>query len=158
MTRSGSNLTPTRLNTLAKWMDEHGLADDLLDEKYKDTAALQENGAHIADVLSNFCSNMPQDELWQGGQERDFPWGAIRSMDDLIGDAHLQDREFFVEVEHPELDRSFTYPGAAAIYNASPWRISRRAPLIGEHNQEIFCGELKLSPAELTVLAESGVI
>ena len=158
LTRSGSNLTPARLNTLAKWMDEHGMADDLMEEKYKDTSVIQENSFHIADVLANFCRNMPQQELWQGGQERDFPWGAIRSMDDLMGDEHLQDREFFVEVEHPELGRSFTYPGAAAIYNGSPWRISRRAPLIGEHNQEIFCGELKVTPAELTVLAESGVI
>ena len=158
LTRSGSNLTPGRLNTLAKWMDEHGMADDLMEEKYKDTSVIQENSFHIADVLANFCRNMPQQELWQGGQERDFPWGAIRSMDDLMGDEHLQDREFFVEVEHPELGRSFTYPGAAAIYNGSPWRISRRAPLIGEHNQEIFCGELKVTPAELTVLAESGVI
>ena len=32
------------------------------------------------------------------------------------------------------------------------------APLIGEHNQEIFCGELGVSQAELAALAESGVI
>src|SRR5947208_14032902 len=49
---------------------------------------------------------------------------------------------FFTEVEHPELGRRFIYPGGAAIYNGSPWRISRRAPLIGEHNEEIFCAEL----------------
>jgi crotonobetainyl-CoA:carnitine CoA-transferase CaiB-like acyl-CoA transferase len=46
----------------------------------------------------------------------------------------------------------------AAIYNGSPWRISRRAPLIGEHNTEIFCDELGLSRAELSVLAENRVI
>jgi crotonobetainyl-CoA:carnitine CoA-transferase CaiB-like acyl-CoA transferase len=61
-------------------------------------------------------------------------------------------------VSHPELGRSFVYPGPAARYSQSPWRISRRAPLIGEHNAEIFCGELGLSKAELVVLAESGVV
>ena len=61
-------------------------------------------------------------------------------------------------MEHPELARSFTYPGEAAIYNGSPWRISRRAPLLGEHNAEIFCGELGLSRAELLVLAEGSAI
>ena len=58
----------------------------------------------------------------------------------------------------PELGRSFVYPGEAAIYNGSPWRISRRAPLIGEHNVEIYCGELGLSRGELSVLAENRVI
>jgi benzylsuccinate CoA-transferase BbsE subunit len=79
-------------------------------------------------------------------------------MDEIIGDPHLEDRGFFVEVEHPELGRTFTYPGAAAIYNGSPWRISRRPPLIGEHNEEVLCGEFGVPRQLLTMLAESGVI
>ena len=158
VTRSGSNLTPARLRRLAEWMDEHGMAQDLLDEKYRDQAVIQDNADHTTQVLADFFANMPQDEVWRGGQERDFPWGAIRSMDEIPSDEHLQDRNFFVEVEHPELGRSFTYPGGAAIYNGSPWRISRRAPLVGEHNEEILCGELGLDRQELTLLAECGVI
>jgi crotonobetainyl-CoA:carnitine CoA-transferase CaiB-like acyl-CoA transferase len=79
-------------------------------------------------------------------------------MDEIVDDPHLADRGFFVDVEHPELERSFVYPGSAAIYNGSPWRISRRAPLIGEHNLEVLCGELGMSREELTLLAESGII
>jgi crotonobetainyl-CoA:carnitine CoA-transferase CaiB-like acyl-CoA transferase len=70
----------------------------------------------------------------------------------------LHDRGFWKTVEHPELGRSFTYPGEVAIYKGSSWRISRRAPLIGEHNAEIYCGELGLSRGELTVLAENRAI
>ena len=158
VTRSGSALNPARLRRLAEWMDEHGLAQDLLDEKYQDMATVQADAVHTTDVLANFMANMPQEDLWQGGQERDFPWGAIRTMDDIMGDPHLEDRGFFVQVEHSELGQSFTYPGAAAIYNGSPWNISRRAPLIGEHNQEIYCGELGLTTGELTLLAQSSVI
>ena len=158
LTRSGSNLTPRRLRSLAEWMDEHGLAQDLLDEKYQDPAVVQGNASHITEVMTNFFANMPQDEVWRGGQERDYPWGAIRTMDEVVEDEHLQDRGFFIEVEHPELGKSFTYPGPVAIYNGSPWRISHRAPLIGEHNQEILCGELRLSKQELGVLTEGGVV
>ena len=128
------------------------------EETLRDLAVVQENAHHTTAVMANFFASLPQDEIWQGGQERDFPWGAIRTLDDIMDDPHLQDRDFFVEVEHQELGRSFVYPGAAAIYNGSPWRISRRAPLIGEHNEEILCGELGLSLEELTVLAESGAI
>jgi len=61
-------------------------------------------------------------------------------------------------VNHPELGRTFTYPGPAGIWNESPWQISRRAPLIGEHNEEVLCGELGMTKADLAVLAEGGVI
>ncbi len=158
LTRSGSNLTPPRLRRLVQWMDEYGLAGDLMDEKYLDQSVVEEHAEHISDVLTGFFAALPQEELWHGGQERDFPWGAIRTIDDIMGDSHLEDRDFFVEVEHPDLGRSFIYPGAAAIYNGSPWRISRRAPLVGEHNEEVLCVELGVSSGGLTVLAESGVI
>jgi crotonobetainyl-CoA:carnitine CoA-transferase CaiB-like acyl-CoA transferase len=157
-TRSGFNLTPARLRRLAEWMDTYGLAQDLLDEKYQSTTAIQANVSHIAAALETFLASIQLEEAWHGGQELGLPWGAIRSMDEIIDDQHLQDRSFFVEVSHPELGRSYIYPGPAAIYSQSPWRISRRAPLIGEHTAEIFCGELGLSKAELVVLAESGVV
>jgi crotonobetainyl-CoA:carnitine CoA-transferase CaiB-like acyl-CoA transferase len=79
-------------------------------------------------------------------------------MGEIVGDPHLEDREFFVSVEHPELGREFTYPGPAAIYNASPWRISRRAPLIGEHNDEILGGELGFSKSDLEALKKLDAI
>ena len=69
-----------------------------------------------------------------------------------------KDRQFWVEVEHPELGRSFIYPGGAAIYSKTPWRISRRAPLLGEHNEEVLRGELGLAPEELSLLGERGVV
>ncbi|HEX2278238.1 MAG TPA: CoA transferase [Candidatus Tectomicrobia bacterium] len=157
-TRSGFNLTPARLRRLAEWMDRYGLAQDLLDDTYQSAAAIQANVPHIAAALEAFFASIPLEEAWHGGQELGLPWGAIRSMDEIIHDAHLHERGFFVEVEHPELGRSFTYPGPAAIYNRSPWRIARRAPLIGEHNEEILCGELGLTRGELAALAESGVV
>ena len=157
-TRSGSNLTPARIKVLGEWMDGYGLAQDLLDEKYQDPAVVEVSGQHFADVLKNFFANMPLVEAYEGGQELNFPWGAIRTMEEIMGDPHLQDRDFFVPVKHPELGREFIYPGPAAIYNASPWSISRRAPLIGEHNQEVFGGELGLPQADLEELKSSGVI
>ena len=140
-------------------MDGYGLAGDLLEDKYLDWDVFRESEAHISQVVNEFISNVPRKEdAWRGGQDRGYPWGAVRTLDDIIGDPHLQDRDFFKRVEHPELGKEFTYPGPAAIYNATPWRISRRAPLIGEHNEEVFCGELGMSKERLNVLFESGVI
>ena len=114
--------------------------------------------SHITEMVGNFAAHLTRDEMAYGAQERGLNWGSIRAPDELVDEGHLNDRGFWVEVPHPELDRSFKYPGPAGIYNGSPWRISRRAPLIGEHNEEIYCGELGLQRTELAYLAESGVV
>ena len=139
-------------------MDSHGLADDLLEESYKDPAVIQESTPHIFEVITRFISSLTQEETYHGAQERGVNWGAIRTPDDLLDDGHLHDRGFWVKVDHPELGRSFTYPGPAGIWNDSPWQISRCAPLIGEHNEEVICGELGLTRTELGVLAEGGIV
>ena len=155
----GGRLTPRYVKDLAALMDKYGLAGDLTDAKYQDQAVIDANAEHIIDVLvATFIANLPAAEVYHAAQDRGFTWAAVRAPEDLLDDAHLNDRGFWKQVEHPELGRSFVYPGEAAIYNGTPWRISRRAPLIGEHNLEIFGDELGLSRGELSVLAENRVI
>jgi crotonobetainyl-CoA:carnitine CoA-transferase CaiB-like acyl-CoA transferase len=152
-------LTPGYVREVAELLDSYGMAGDLMDPKYQDPAVITANTSHIIDdLVANFIAGLPAEEVYHAAQQRGFTWGAVRAPEALLDDAHLRDRGFWKRVEHPELDRSFVYPGEAAIYNGSPWRISRRAPLIGEHNTEIFCGELGLSRGELCVLAESRAI
>ena len=71
---------------------------------------------------------------------------------------HLKAREFWVEIEHPELGTTITYPGAPYKSNVPNYEIRGRAPLIGEHNQEIYEKELGITPAELARWKETGVI
>ena len=156
---TGGRLDPAYVQILAEWFDGHGLAGDLMDERYRDPEVVQENARHIVEeVLANFIANRTAEEVYHEAQERGYPWGAVRAPDELLSDQHLEDRGFWTDVEHPELARTFTYPGGGAIFNGSPWRISRRAPLVGEHNDEIFGGVLGLSREELARLADSGVI
>ena len=61
-------------------------------------------------------------------------------------------------MEHPELGRSFRYPGAPYLFNGSPWRVYRRPPVVGEHTRHILREELNLSPDELLALAAEGII
>ena len=155
---SASRVTFRQFPTLVKWMDSHGLADNLTDERYQDSSVFNSEVAHIEKVVENFVASLPRDEIAHGGQELGFNWGAVRTPDELIDEGHLNDRGFWVDVAHPELGKTFKYPGAAGIYNGSPWRISSRAPLVGEHNEEILCGELGLLKTELAYLAEAGVV
>jgi benzylsuccinate CoA-transferase BbsE subunit len=155
----GGRLNPRFVGELADLLDSYGMAGDLKDPKYQDQAFITENTSHIIDdLIANFIASLPAEEVYHAAQERGFTWGAVRAPEVLLDDAHLHDRGFWKQVEHKELGRSFVYPGEPAIYNGSPWQISARAPLIGEHNAEIFCDELGLSRGELLVLAENRAI
>jgi crotonobetainyl-CoA:carnitine CoA-transferase CaiB-like acyl-CoA transferase len=147
-----------RFADLVAWMDEYGLAEDLGEPRYASAEGFAAHTAHIDAVIVRFVARLPQAEVAHGGQARQFNWGAVRAPDELVEDGHLADRGFWVEVEHGELGRRFKYPGSAAIHNGSPWRISRRAPLTGEHNREIYGAELGLDDCELAGLMEAGVL
>ncbi|MGD9803474.1 MAG: CaiB/BaiF CoA transferase family protein [Hyphomicrobiaceae bacterium] len=155
----GGRLNPKFVKDLAAFLDSYGMAADLLDPKYEDPKVVAESAKHIIDdVVANFIASLPAEEVYHAAQDRGFTWASVRAPEDLLEDAHLRDRGFWKEVPHPELGRSFIYPGEAAIYNGSPWRISRRAPLIGEHNAEIFTGELGFSDGEMREFAARSVI
>lgn len=147
--------------TLVNWMDSEGMAEDLTDEKYLDMAAMRTRSgpevSHAYDVLRRFIERHTAEEIYRGSQERRFPWGIVRSPDETLDDPHLWERGFFAEIEHPELGRSFVYPGRPYVFSKTPWR-SHRAPLLGEHNQNVYAGELGISGPEMERLASTGVI
>jgi len=47
--------------SLAAWMDEHGLASDLLDGKYRVPGVIAENQSHIREIFVNFLANLTRD-------------------------------------------------------------------------------------------------
>jgi crotonobetainyl-CoA:carnitine CoA-transferase CaiB-like acyl-CoA transferase len=81
----------------------------------------------------------------------------LNSPEDLVKNPHLKDREYFVEIEHPETGE-VTYPGAPFKMSESPWKIRDPAPLLGQHNKEIYCDLLGYTKDELVKLREGGII
>jgi crotonobetainyl-CoA:carnitine CoA-transferase CaiB-like acyl-CoA transferase len=80
----------------------------------------------------------------------------VNTVGDVASSPQHAARQFWRQVEHPELGTSLTYPGSfyrTAVEPPSP----RRAPTVGEHNLEVY-GGLGLSPQELAALKEGGVI
>ena len=63
-----------------------------------------------------------------------------------------------IEVEHPELGDTITYAGAPLQMSHHRWGIRQRAPLIGEHNEEVYQAELGLSREEVAILKRDGTI
>jgi crotonobetainyl-CoA:carnitine CoA-transferase CaiB-like acyl-CoA transferase len=78
-------------------------------------------------------------------------------MEDLLNDECLNARSFWKEIEHPELGESITYPREFVKSTETDCSTRFRAPLIGEHNEEIY-KEIGLSQQELQNLQQDGII
>ena len=150
-------LSPEQLRSIGEWLDQYDAADDLLDERFADQQQIVEEQNHISDVLRDFFPNVPAEEAYRGAQERAHAWGAVRSLDEILPDPHWEDRGYWQEIEHPELGERFRYSGAWGIWSETPLGTTRRAPLTGEHNAEVY-GALGLDPDAIEALRRDGVI
>jgi len=84
------------------------------------------------------------------------PCGRINTVAEALGDPHVIERGFIVELEHPALGliKSLATPIHLAD---SPLVYRRHPPRLGEHSDEV-AAELGYSPAEITQLRAQGVL
>ena len=85
------------------------------------------------------------------------PVTAVFTIEEAVRHPHLQARNYFVEVEHAALGR-LRCLGAPFRLPASPGGPRRGAPLLGEHNAQVYGGLLGRSEAELGRLRAQGAI
>ena len=80
----------------------------------------------------------------------------LNTAEDLLNEEHLRERGFWAEFDHPVTGK-LKYTGRLALSEELPWAARRPAPLLGEHNEEVY-SELGYSRQDLVRLRESGVV
>ena len=147
---------------LVEWIESEGMADDFLkklDWETLDFSTLtQEDIDRIEAPMRTFFMAHTKEELHKGALERHVMIFPVHTTADTLESAQLAARGFWVSMQHPELGTDITYPGAFAHASEIPPEISHRAPLIGEHNKEVYEKELGFSREEIVILKQAGVI
>lgn len=108
--------------------------------------------------LSEFFLTKTKQELFEEAIEKSIVLIPLNDARGVLESPQLAARGFWEKVEHPELGEVITYPGFPVKMGEIPYRVQRRAPLIGEHNEDIYEKELGLSKEELVLLKTHGVI
>ena len=144
-----------------KWANEEGMALELKDFDFAtawDASKItQEECNQWNAPIQEFVKGKTKAELWNQAVKRKIMLAPCNRIEDIVRDPQLEARGFWEEVEHPELNRNITYPGAPLKMDQTPWRIVRRAPLIGEHNEEIY-REIGLPSEEIEALKRKAII
>ncbi len=138
---------------LCEWMGMPELADD---PRFATVGARAINIDELDAIMISWLIEHTQDELFREGQKRGLPFAIPSSAQMLLESKHLNARGYFIDVDHP-MTGKIKYPGAQIQMGELPFTL-KRAPLLGEHNEEILCGRLGYSKEDLLRLREMGVI
>jgi formyl-CoA transferase len=81
----------------------------------------------------------------------------VFDMAQVFSDPQVLARQMLVELPHPQIG-TFRTTGLPVKLSATPGRIERRPPLLGEHTDEVLAADCGLSLAEIANLRDLGVV
>lgn len=149
---------------MVEWMDESGMAADWLKaldwhEDYHPANLTQELVDRVEAAVGKFLLTKTKRELYEkGGLKRRILIALHSTAKDIFENPQLKARKFWVPIDHAELDAPLTYCAPFINLNRTPVEYRYRAPLIGEHNADIYEAEMGLSKEKLSSLKSQAVI
>ncbi len=117
--------------------------------------ASPENYEAFVAIFLPWCMERTKQEIFIQGQAKRVLVAPINTAEDLLNDPNLSARGYFLDIVHP-MTGKIKYPGAP-IKGDGFFQVRRPAPLLGEHNEEVY-EQLGYSKEELVKLREWGVI
>ena len=130
---------------------------ELQDPRFASGSGRIEFGEELKQLLLDGLAQWDRKPLFQASGERRLVFGMAQDAGDLYECPHLRERDFFKTVEHPEAGAA-DYPGMGPRLSGMPYQVRRPAPLLGQHNGEVYIDELGFTTADLVQLKASGAI
>jgi crotonobetainyl-CoA:carnitine CoA-transferase CaiB-like acyl-CoA transferase len=147
---------------MTKWAIEEGFGTEAartVDWRTWDWQAVsQELVDDITGCFARLFMRHTKAELFEEAQKRGVQLYPVFTAADMLDFPQLSIRGYWEKVAHPELNDTITYPGAFTKLGEGSASIKRRAPLIGEHNEEIYLKEMGMTKKELSALKRAGDI
>jgi CoA:oxalate CoA-transferase len=133
-----------------------GMPELLEDPRFKTMESRRIHADELEAYILPWMIERTKEEIYHAAQAVGLSFGYIATSEDLLKAPQYKARDFFVDIDHPVAGK-LTYPGIPFGMDdiASD---QKRAPLLGEHNEEIYCGHLGLTKKDLVKLRNNGVI
>lgn len=143
-----------------EWFRDAGMegAQRLLGPEWSDLQYLKSDEARevFGELFMNWSRQHTKAWLYSEGQKRGIPLAPVSTPKDLLENPQLRARGHFVPFTHPLLKQAAEMPGAPYVLSHTPWRIHRRAPMLGEHTAEVL-GEIGIASEDVALLFSAGV-
>ena len=139
---------------LLKAIEREDLAQD---SRFKDDMIRWQNRDILNPIISEWVSQYTVREALDLLEAARVPCGPVNDISAVIDDPHVRARKAIEDVDFPGVG-SVPLSGVVIKLSQTPGKIEKRAPLVGEHNEEIYCQLLNLSLEELQQLKQEGVV
>ena len=139
---------------LVDWM---GRPAAIAGPEFEKMAYRREHPEPVMKAVTDFCKRHTKEELYEEGQKRRISVTPINTAREFMESEHTKARKIFLEMEHPVVGK-YLHFGPVPGFSETPGRVTRTAPLLGQHNEEIYCGELGFSKEDLVALRAGGII
>ena len=151
-------LCAPQLKQWIKFLELMGNPEWTKNPRYRDRHAMEDDYPEEVDaLLAPWFLERTKKELFELFEKNAVPFAPLYNMADEVSDQHLSERKFFATLDRAEAG-VLKYPGAPYKFSKTPWSLERPAPLLGEHNEEIYYGRLGYSKEDLVALRRAGVI
>jgi crotonobetainyl-CoA:carnitine CoA-transferase CaiB-like acyl-CoA transferase len=144
----------------AEWTDivEFFGAEALKEERFATVAGRTMHGDELDQLVLDSTENRTMAELFSTASEKyHMLFGIVQEPDDIAQCPHLDARDFYQEIDHPVIGR-IKVPFRMWSMSESAATYRRPAPLLGQHNAEVYGEVLGLDAARIATLAANGVI
>lgn len=128
-----------------------------LDERYDENPKRVERYMELRPVIQEWTSNYTTKDVVELLLENGVPASPINNLAQVVEDPHAQAREMFVHVQHPAAGDTVLNGSQFKMTETNP-QIDRPAPLLGQHNEEVYRDLLGLSAGQLEELAKQGIV
>lgn len=126
-------------------------------ELFDDMLTRAQNADVIYPFIQEWTMQHSKMEIMEKCQAAGCPITAVFTIAEAAEQPHLAARDYFVDIEHPELGKVKNL-GAPFKLPASPGGPTAAAPLLGQHNSEVYGDILGLSSAEIAQAQADGII
>lgn len=144
---SGGAIGAPAMEALTAWMAEEGLAPAFMRERDWrgwDSAYLLAAGARgqaeldeVEAAVARFFAGRTKNALYEGALQRGVLLAPVADTRDLLENAQLAARQFFVALAEPRLGRAVVHPGPFGRFSRTPLALRRPAPRIGEDGETV---------------------
>ncbi len=133
-----------------------GLPELADDPRFNSYAMRVKNIKELEALVTEKVALLNKQEVFRMAGEWRQLCGYVATPGDLLTDPQYRSRDFWVKTDHP-IAGNMQYPGSPVKMTDTTWE-SGRAPLLGEHNTEVYGNLLGYSKEDIMRLRELNVI